>query len=93
MQGITKTFTVKGTKGTSARVTVTEEYNIAANTSTLSVAVAVACATYYGHTYYLDGTISAAGQTLQTMDSIAGTFFLIVRLDSPITFCAKATFS
>ena len=73
MQGITKTFTVKGTKGTSARVTVTEEYNIAANTSTLSVAVAVACATYYGHTYYLDGTISAAGQTLQTMDSFAGT--------------------
>jgi len=73
MQGITKTFTVKGTKGTSARVTVTEEYNIAANTSTLSVAVAVACSTYYGHTYYLDGTISAAGQTLQTMDSFAGT--------------------
>ena len=78
MQGITKTFTVKGTKGTSARVTVTEEYNIAANTSTLSVAVAVACATYYGHTYYLDGTISAAGQTLQTMDSFAGTHHVTI---------------
>ena len=78
MEGITKTFTVKGTKGVSARVTVTETYDIAANTSTLSVAVAVACANYYGHTYYLNGTISAGGQTLQTMRSTAGTHHVTV---------------
>ena len=72
MEGITNTFTVSGSKGASARVTVTEEYDIAANASVLKVAVAVACANYYGHTYYINGTISAAGKTLQTMRSSAG---------------------
>lgn len=78
MQGITKTFTVSGTKGMSARVTVTEEYDITANASVLSVAVALASSTYAGYTYYLSGTVAAAGKTLQSMSNTAGTHHVTV---------------
>lgn len=86
MEGIKKTFTVTGSKGVSARVTVMEEYDISANTSRVTVGVALACSTYYGYTYYLDGTVSAGGQTLQVMDSYDGTHNVTIgKLDTYVT--------
>lgn len=78
MDGIQQSFTITGTKGASARVTVTENYDIAANTSSICVGVELASSTYYGYTYYLNGSIAAAGQTLQTMESFSGTHYVTV---------------
>lgn len=79
MDGITESFVLSGTKGISVKVTITESYNNLANTSDLSVAVEVASSAYYGHVYYLDGAVAAAGQTLQTMSSFYGTHNVYVQ--------------
>ena len=79
MEGITKTIEFAGTKGMSARVTVKETYDIAANTSVLTVGVALSCANYYGHIYYLTGSVSAGGDDLQTMSSSDGTHSVYIQ--------------
>lgn len=83
MDGIQQTFTLTGTKGMSARITVTETYDIAANTSAITVAVELACSAYFGQTYYLSGSVAAAERNLQTMDSFRGTHYVTCsRLDT-----------
>lgn len=79
MTGITQTFTLTGTKGITAQVTVTEEYDLLENKSQISVAVAVASETHSGHIYYLDGAVAAAGQTLQSMSAFLGTHYVYVQ--------------
>ena len=94
MEGIQQTFTITGSKGVSALVTVTETYDIAANTSALTVAAALACSSYFGHTYYLSGSVAADNQTLQTMDSFAGTHYVTVsRLDTYYPIAGSGEYS
>ena len=76
MTGINQTFTLTGTKGITARVTVQETYDIYANTSDIQVGVEIASGIYGGHIYYLLGSIAAEGQTLQSMSAYAGTHFV-----------------
>ena len=77
MEGIRKTFEIAGSKGVTAQVSVVEDYSVADNTSTLTVAVALKNTSYYGgYPYYLTGSVSAAGKTLQTMSSSDGTHYV-----------------
>ena len=79
MEGITKTVVFTGSKGVSAQVTVKETYEIAPNTSVLQVGVALTCSDWGGHIYYLTGSVSAAGQMLQTMSSKDGTHYVYIQ--------------
>jgi len=79
MVGITETFVLPGTRGMSARVTVSETYDAVAETSDVSIAVDVESSVYAGHIYYLTGAVAAAGKTLQTMDAYMGTHYVYVQ--------------
>lgn len=79
MEGIRKTFEIAGSKGVTAQVSVVEDYSVADNTSTLTVAVSLKNTSYAGHIYYLNGSVSAAGHTLQTMSSSGGTHYVYIQ--------------
>lgn len=78
MEGINKTFEITGSKGITAKVTVAEDYSTTKNTSTLTVSVSLKNSQFFGHTYYLNGTIKAGGTTLQTFNSSKGTHYVTI---------------
>lgn len=73
MEGITQSFELTGNKIT-AKVTVKETYDIAANTSDILVGVDVKTTKGSGYTYYINGNVVANDTTLVTMSSKDGTY-------------------
>ena len=78
MTGINQTMTFAGSKGISARVTAWENYDPAANTSDLQLAVEVISSRYGGHIYYLSGVLAVEGAALQSMSAFAGSHYVYV---------------
>ena len=70
--GVSGYFDLAGDKGAMARVHYTEYYDAIANQSTLEIGLQIASSWYSGVTYYLDGGISAGGQSVATFTSFAG---------------------
>lgn len=77
--GISQVYELKGSKGgITAKVTVTEEYDIQLNCSYLSVAFSVKSSSYYNHTYYLTGSVKVDGEKLVTMNAATPTHYVTV---------------
>ena len=75
--GISKIYEMSGSKGgITVKITVTEAYDLAANTSDVQVAVSVKSSAYYNYTYYLSGSLKVNGVTLVTMDSATPTHYV-----------------
>lgn len=85
MDGITKALEFSGTKNMKARVTVTETYDIAKNSSDLTVAVDLLSTGQYGYGYFLDGSVSVDNDALVTMSSESGDDY--VYIDKQNSYC------
>lgn len=71
--GVTGYFDLTGSYGITLRVNYTENYDAAANTSTLSLSLQFKSSQYYGIRYYLNGPLSVDGKAIVTFSSVAGT--------------------
>lgn len=75
--GITHSYELKGSKGgITAKVTVTEEVDVAQNRSRVSVAVSVKSSAYYNYTYYLTGSVKVEGEKLVSMNASTPTHYV-----------------
>lgn len=71
--GVSGYIDFAATKGFTLRAYYSESYDVAANTSSVTITkLQLSSSQYYGTSYYLDGTISIAGKTAFTMDSHTG---------------------
>lgn len=76
--GISEVYELKGSKGgITVRLTLTEEYDVSANCSHLTVAVGVKSSAYYNYTYYLKGSLKVDGREVVSMNSATPTHYVI----------------
>ena len=71
--GVSGYFDLSGSKGVSLRVYYQETYDVATNKSSVTITdLYVKGSTYYGYTYYLDGSVSIGGTKAFSMSSTQG---------------------
>ena len=72
MATLNQPFSLGSSKGMTGQITVTQVMDIQTNKSQVSIKLEFKNTSYYGHRYYLDGSISVDGSKIVSMSSSAG---------------------
>ncbi len=72
MATLNQPFSLGSSKGMTGRITVTQVMDIQNNKSQVSIKLEFKNTSYYGHQYFLDGSISVDGSKIVSMSSSAG---------------------
>lgn len=72
MATLNQPFSLGSSKGMTGQITVTQVMDVQTNKSQVSIKLEFKNTSYYGHRYYLDGSISVDGSPIVNMSSSAG---------------------
>lgn len=82
MATLNQPFSLGSSKGMTGRITVTQVMDIQTNKSTVSIALEFKNTSYYGHRYYLNGSVKVDGSTIANLDGTSSHSVMISKKDT-----------